>query len=517
MQKWTVFIITMFFILLFVQAFVFGQDVDLITNTNDYWPASALDKPDYLNTEVDPTFRTKITRIVGNPGEPIPNSNNEPSLNGLVWPSEQLRHGYSKREPWNCDQSMIYLDRLSVGSSKKLWLDGETYEPLFARVKPATRVRWSQTEPHIMYYITNEFIGRWDVVEDTMHPAVTFSGYSDCTFGDGKGNFTNDGKKVAIYAKRKSDSHRVIFVANVESGTKENDIDASDANKINNCTISPLGNYIVAIGDYGLGSDRVRVYDASNGSILWTETKYGRPSHMDTQIDQNGDEVIVGIDKSNKGKIIKRKLSDGEVTTLADGYGSHASGRAIKRIGWTFVTYQNRTSTSYTYINEIVAVKLDGTRNERICHIHSNRFTYVAESHGAPSPDGLRVMFASDWDSGTYPVQSYVVDFRDKVITDVSKRETVPSDFSIVNYPNPFNPSTNIQFSIPQSGNVKIVIYDIIGREVSKIVEKHFEKGSYTFNWEAKDKYGNRLSSGMYIARIKAGRYMKSIKMLLMK
>jgi hypothetical protein len=63
-----------------------------------------------------------------------------------------------------------------------------------------------------------------------------------------------------------------------------------------------------------------------------------------------------------------------------------------------------------------MAVKLDGSRTERICNTRSNIFAYISESHGSPSPDGLRVIFASDWDSGTYPVQAYIVDFRDKVI-----------------------------------------------------------------------------------------------------
>ena len=64
------------------------------------------------------------------------------------------------------------------------------------------------------------------------------------------------------------------------------------------------------------------------------------------------------------------------------------------------------------YQNEIVAVKLDGSRVERICNTRSIDFTYVAESHGSPSPDGTKVIFASDWDKGTFPVQAYVVDIK---------------------------------------------------------------------------------------------------------
>ena len=89
---------------------------ELITNQNTYWPAPDMNQPEYLETVTDPSFGTKITRIVGDPGTPLPN------VPGQVWASEQLRHGYSKRQVWNSDQSMIFLDR----HVPNLWLDGNT-------------------------------------------------------------------------------------------------------------------------------------------------------------------------------------------------------------------------------------------------------------------------------------------------------------------------------------------------------------------------------------------------------
>jgi hypothetical protein len=69
----------------------------------------------------------------------------------------------------------------------------------------------------------------------------------------------------------------------------------------------------------------------------------------------------------------------------------------------------------------MVAVKLDGTKVERLCNIRvdnslflTSSDQYLAEAHGCPSPDGRRVIFASDWNKGDFPIQSYVVDFRDK-------------------------------------------------------------------------------------------------------
>jgi len=289
------------------------HDCDLLTDTVTYWPAPTIEKPNYLDPITDSTFGTKITRITGNPGDSIPN------LPNVAWADEQLRHGYSKRQPWNCDQSMIFLDR----HSPELWLDGNTYEVLFSKEKPGNRVRWSNTEPQIMYYISSpdsgeSFIGKWNVISNETELVADLTGYTEVSFGKGEGNFTNDGKQVAICAIRQSDDHEVIFVVNVESGIKNSDMNMHNvAEKINNCTISPLGTYVVIAGDWIINnedeSDRLQVRVATTGQILYTETERGIPSHFDVQIDQNGDEIIAGVAKTTvygvrSGTIIKRVL-----------------------------------------------------------------------------------------------------------------------------------------------------------------------------------------------------------------
>lgn len=389
---------------------------DLKTDMKTYWPAPAFPKPGYLQTITDPTFGAKITRIVGNPGDSIPH------VPGQVWPSKEGRHGYSKRQAWNADQSMIFLDR----HDPYIWLDGNTYEVLFTRKfdkgnpdRPKKDIRWSHTEPNIMYYLISAegkcHLGKWDVVNDISTELFDLRMYKKCSFGMGEGNFTADGKKAAVYALR--DTTKVIFIIDVVNKTKGPDIEVTE---LDNCTLSSLGNYIVIDGDFAGGSDRMQVRRASDGKVLWTESRYGVPSHFDVQLDQNGDEVVVGVGKSApyNGRLIKRRLSDGKITVLVDkGYASHTSGRNIKRPGWVYVTYAVKDEPShYPYQNEIVAVKLDGTRTERIGNVRSNSFTYVAEAHGSPSPDGLRVIFASDWDSGQFPIQAYIMDFRDKVL-----------------------------------------------------------------------------------------------------
>jgi type IX secretion system substrate protein/Kelch motif protein len=89
----------------------------------------------------------------------------------------------------------------------------------------------------------------------------------------------------------------------------------------------------------------------------------------------------------------------------------------------------------------------------------------------------------------------------------------VPVDYMLnQNYPNPFNPATNIQFHIPASGFVSIKVYDILGREITVLVNENLKQGSYKINFNAAN-----LSSGIYFCTMIAGDFKATKKMLLVK
>ncbi|MGH2575007.1 MAG: T9SS type A sorting domain-containing protein, partial [Ignavibacteria bacterium] len=87
-----------------------------------------------------------------------------------------------------------------------------------------------------------------------------------------------------------------------------------------------------------------------------------------------------------------------------------------------------------------------------------------------------------------------------------------PLKFSVSNYPNPFNPLTNIKFSIPLESFVTIKVYDIIGKEIITLVEGPLKAGSYSVKFDGTD-----LPSGIYIYRIEAGNFKDTKKMVLVK
>jgi len=88
-----------------------------------------------------------------------------------------------------------------------------------------------------------------------------------------------------------------------------------------------------------------------------------------------------------------------------------------------------------------------------------------------------------------------------------------PVEYSLTqNYPNPFNPSTIIKYSIPEAGNVQLKVYDIIGNEVATLVNEIKTPGSYEIQFNAAE-----LSTGVYIYSLRAGNFVQTKKMILMK
>lgn len=80
------------------------------------------------------------------------------------------------------------------------------------------------------------------------------------------------------------------------------------------------------------------------------------------------------------------------------------------------------------------------------------------------------------------------------------------------NYPNPFNPTTNIKFELPQSGNIKIVVYNVIGKEIATLVNDYRTAGVYNVTFDA-----SKLSSGVYFYKILTNGFTATKKMVLMK
>jgi hypothetical protein len=94
----------------------------------------------------------------------------------------------------------------------------------------------------------------------------------------------------------------------------------------------------------------------------------------------------------------------------------------------------------------------------------------------------------------------------------------LPVEFSLKqNYPNPFNPTTDIQFSVPQAGNVRITVYNMLGQEVRTLFFGEVERGSKIVRWDGRNNSDIVMPSGVYIYRMTAGSFVDAKKMMLLK
>ncbi len=103
--------------------------------------------------------------------------------------------------------------------------------------------------------------------------------------------------------------------------------------------------------------------------------------------------------------------------------------------------------------------------------------------------------------------------FPDTVTVYIANEVSIPASYELEqNYPNPFNPTTTIQYGIKERSSVELVMYDILGRQLEVLANEEQDAGYYKVNFSA----GN-LASGIYFYRIKAGTYVETKKMILLK
>ncbi|MEZ4700753.1 MAG: FG-GAP-like repeat-containing protein [Rhodothermales bacterium] len=97
-------------------------------------------------------------------------------------------------------------------------------------------------------------------------------------------------------------------------------------------------------------------------------------------------------------------------------------------------------------------------------------------------------------------------------------QSNLPTEFALEgNFPNPFNPVTTIGFALPEASDVRLVVYDMMGREVTTLIDTNLGAGRYQARWEGKNDMGHTVASGVYILRMTAGNFSQVHQMVFMK
>jgi len=147
----------------------------------------------------------------------------------------------------------------------------------------------------------------------------------------------------------------------------------------------------------------------------------------------------------------------------------------------------------------------------------------ITNTEASWSPDGKKFVFSA-YDpapiiDNVTGYSIYMADFNpDSFGKPSAVAEILPEGFSLTgNYPNPFNPSTSISFTLPASGQVSLAVYDITGRTVRELVSGSMPAGAHSVTWDGRDENGTVVSSGVYLSRLVQGKNSVSRRMLLVK
>ena len=98
------------------------------------------------------------------------------------------------------------------------------------------------------------------------------------------------------------------------------------------------------------------------------------------------------------------------------------------------------------------------------------------------------------------------------------KNSVMPHNYALhQNFPNPFNPVTNLRYDLPEQSFVTLTIYDLIGREITQLVNTTQEAGFRSVQWDATDSFGKPVSAGIYLYKITTGEFVQTKKMVLVK
>lgn len=131
---------------------------------------------------------------------------------------------------------------------------------------------------------------------------------------------------------------------------------------------------------------------------------------------------------------------------------------------------------------------------------------------------GLRKIFTNDEVLITSTTDSLFVYHLSDVVSIVDRPTATPDYFELFNaYPNPFNPSTTIEYALHEKQKVHLTIFDLNGRIVRNVFKESQLPGLYEIVWNGIDTNGNSVSTGVYLARLQAGEYTQTIKIVLLR
>jgi hypothetical protein len=188
----------------------------------------------------------------------------------------------------------------------------------------------------------------------------------------------------------------------------------------------------------------------------------------------------------------------------------------------------NLTNLTYLYLNENqltgeIPLEIGNLMNLQALGLDGNQLTgEIPESFCDIYPNLTEINLGSNNLCPPYPdcLSEEDIGYQDTTNCEQVSiyDETLPITYNLYNaYPNPFNPITTLRYDLPEQATVKIIIYDMLGREVKTLVNTTQDAGFKLVIWDATNDYGKPVSAGVYLCQIRASDYVQTKKMVLLK
>lgn len=212
-----------------------------------------------------------------------------------------------------------------------------------------------------------------------------------------------------------------------------------------------------------------------------------------------------------------RRLPNGHITMFDNG--NFHSPRVSRAVEYTLDEVNKVATRVWSYANP------EGTYGAAMGYVQrlANGNTLIGWGSTNPTvtevrPDGARA-FEMTFAPGVYSYRAYRFDFQ---LTSVENTPALPARYSLAqNYPNPFNPSTTISFELPATSRVTLTVFDMLGREVARLVDGEFPAGKQSVRWNGENATGTKVASGVYFYRLHAvsgsGEFSSIKRMILLK
>ena len=307
------------------------------------------------------------------------------------------------------------------------------------------------------------------------------------------------------------DNSNILYSASGEDSLKRTfGIDNADYIEINSNSVKASHIRVSQFTDntifIGTGAGRLfKVTDADDVPSISEITGDDFPTGYISCIELGDSENQILVTFSNYGVISVWETSDGG-TTWTDKEGDLPD----MPVRWALYNPDNRhevilatevgvwSTTDFNSASPVWTASNSGLANVRtdMLQIRDSDHFVIAATHG-------RGLFSTTGFSAQASVQEELL---------------TPEKFILhQNYPNPFNPTTTIKYELFQSSQVTISVYDILGRFVKTLVNRTQDPGVKTIQWDATNEQGNRVSAGVYIYKLKAGNFIETKEMVLLK